>query len=233
MIHYACQSFSQGRHSPRVASISVRNLANGATISFSIHQELELSSHVHARELNSLERRMLDKFFQFLAEHKGMTFLHWNMRDVKFGFAAIEHRHRLLGGTPYVLPDHQKVDLSIMMTALFGTNYLPRPHFENLARANRLSLEGYLKGEDEPNIFNRGNYFAVLQSTLCKVTLLADVAQLAFDRTLRTNANWWTLNFGRIREACELFDRNPVRAWAGLLVALIGGSFALVLRFLG
>jgi hypothetical protein len=173
---------------------------------------------------------MLDKFFQFLTEHKRMTFVHWNMRDVKYGFAALEHRHSVLGGSPYLPPDHQKIDLSMMMVALFGNDYLPRPHVENLARANGLSLIGYIKGDEEPIAFNHGQYSAVLQSTLCKVTLIADIAQLTYDGTLKTNANWWTQNVGRVREACELFDRNPVQAWAGLLFAVAAGSFAFAVR---
>ena len=232
VIHYACQSFFQKQQagSPRVASIGIRNLQTGATASFSIHRELELSKQRQA--LDVLERSMLEKYFQFLAEHKGMTFVHWNMRDHKFGFAAIEHRYEVLGGNPYVLPDHQKVDLSMLLANLYGSNYLPRPHFESLARRNRLSTAGYLPGNEEPIMFASGEYFDVLQSTLCKVTLIADVAQLAFDRTLKTSANWWTLNRGNIREACELFDRNPVMAWAGLLAALGSASFSIALRFL-
>lgn len=231
VIHYACQSFSQPQHmgSPRIASIAVRNLANGATTSFSIHQELELGA-IPRQALDQPEKMMLDKFFQFLTEHKRMTFVHWNMRDVKYGFAALEHRHAVLGGSPYVLPDHQKIDLSMMMVALFGSDYVSRPHVENLARANELSLVGYIKGEEEPIAFNHGQYSAVLQSTLCKVTLIADIAQLTYDGTLKTDATWWTRNVGRVREACELFDRNPVQAWAGLLFAVAAGTFAFALR---
>ncbi len=45
VIHYACQSFSAPDYlgSPRVGAIAVRNLASGATSSFSVHQELEVA----------------------------------------------------------------------------------------------------------------------------------------------------------------------------------------------
>ena len=158
--------------------------------------------------------------------------MHWNMRDLKFGFAALEHRYEVLGGSPYILPDHHKVDLAMIIMNIYGGNYLPRPHFENLAKRNNLTLAGYIAGNQEPDAFAQGQYFAVLQSTLCKVTLIADVAQLAFDRTLRTNATRWTLNVGRLREASDLFERNPVQAWAGVLFAIASATFALVVKAL-
>jgi hypothetical protein len=135
IVHYACQSFFQSQQGPpRVASIAVRNLSSGATDSFSIHRETELWKKERQPTFDELERSMLEKFFHFIAEHKGMTFLHWNMRDHKYGFAALEHRYEVLGGSPYVLPDHHKHDLSISLMNIYGSDYLPRPHFENLAK---------------------------------------------------------------------------------------------------
>lgn len=231
VIHYACQSFSAPDYlgSPRVAAIAVRNLASGATVSFSVYQELEVSKH--QANLDQCERQMLERYFSFLEAHRGMTFLHWKMRDVKFGFAAIEHRFEVVGGKPFVLSDHQKLDLSIMLTNIYGTGYLPAPHFESIAARNNLSLADYIPGPQEPEWFRQGRYKAVLQSTLCKVALIASTAQLASDGTLRTNAGWWTLNGGRVREAVELFDRNPVRAWVGLLGAALSVGFGVVLKF--
>jgi hypothetical protein len=34
-----------------------------------------------------------------------MKYVHWNMRDVNYGFQAIEHRFRVLGGEPYIVED--------------------------------------------------------------------------------------------------------------------------------
>jgi hypothetical protein len=234
VIHYSCQSFVQPQQSgsPRIASIALRHLGNGATVSFSVHQELELHSTTRDLNIDMLERAMLEKFFQYLAENRGMTFLHWNMRDIKFGFAALEHRYMFLGGTPYMLPDDRKIDLSMLTMSIYGSNCLPPPHLENLARKNGLSLAGYIDGREEPTVFSQGEFFAVLQSTLCKVSLIANAALLAFDGTLKTRANWWTLNVGRIREACEMFNNNPVQAWAGVLIAAVAASFSLFLKLL-
>lgn len=215
VIHYACQSFNgpQEQGSPRVAAIAVRNLGTGETRSFSIHEEIELRSLTadSARErLSELEAAMLARFFRFAAENKAMRFVHWNMRDVKFGFPALEHRARVLGVEPYEVHDSQKFDLAMLLASIYGTDYAKRPHMESLARKNRLPLAGYVPGRDEPDLFERGEYFAVLRSSLAKVTLMADVVVHAHDGTLKTSAGLWTMNFGRVREAYELVAENPV-----------------------
>lgn len=235
VIHYACQSFFQPQSigSPRIASIALRNLSNGHTTSFSIHEEIELQrqnqSNIPAN-LDQLERSMLDKYFDFLREQKGMRFVHWNMRDIKFGFAALEHRYSVLGGNPYSLGQPSCYDLAMLIADIYGSDYLPRPHLEHLAKRNNITMSGYLPGEIEPEAFNRGQYFLVLQSSLCKVTIISDIAHQIYDRTLKTNATWWILNVGRLREAYELYENNPVKAWAGVVLAGITTSFAVFVK---
>ena len=103
VIHYSCESFydrPEGR-SPRITSIAVRSLNSGQTRSFSIHQVAERGRVPHGEivdRYDELERRMLDEFFDHIGGHRNMHYLHWNMRDINFGFAAIEHRYRVLGG---------------------------------------------------------------------------------------------------------------------------------------
>lgn len=233
IVHYACQSFyrAEADGSPRVASIAVRNLAGGDTEAFSIHQELELAHipHAHAPHvLDHLERQMLNRFFRYLAENKNMRFVHWNMRDVKFGFQALEHRYRVLGGDPYVLHDNQKIDLALLLGSIYGSNYCRPPVFETLARRNKLALSGFVAGADEPRLFAKGEYAAVLKSNLCKIALITDIVTLAHDAKLKTDANWWTLNEGRLREAYEFFVDNPAY---GVAMAVLTG-FGAVLKLL-
>ena len=78
----------------------------------------------------------------------------------------------------------------------------------------------------------QGQYYNVLQSVLCKVTLIADMAQLASDRALKTEATWWTLNGGQLREAYEMFWRNPVRAISSVIFGVGSAAFLLVVKLL-
>jgi len=236
VIHYACESFNeaQGYASPRITAIALRNLGTGDTSSFSIHAEVELSRRRHGdvAGLDAMEGAMLARFYDFVARNPYATFLHWNMRDEKFGFAAIAHRSGLLGVKPVAVHDSQKFDLSRAFGEIFGSNYVERPVIETLARNNGLSLSSFLSGLQEAQAFAQGQYYKVLQSVLCKVTIIAEVAQLASDRALVTDAGWWTLNGGQLREAYEMFWRNPVRAISGLVLGAGGAAFVLMMRLL-
>lgn len=236
VIHYACQSLDQAEAhgSPRIASIVVRNLGSRQTQSFSIHQELELmglAPHLAAQSMDALELAMLDRYFRFLSQAGQARLVHWRMSDVRFGFAAIEHRYRVLGGRPVAIAEHQRFDLSAMLVDAYGTEYVPSPHFEGLASRNGISLTGYIAGREEPVVFNRGEFGAVLRSTLTKVGIISTVTERMHDGTLRTDASAWALNTGRLREAVEGVLTHPVYALAAIAFAGIG-SFITALRWL-
>jgi hypothetical protein len=76
----------------------VRNFASGQTHSFSIHKCAEQSGGVAGdipQNYDKLEKMMLDEYFEFVSGQGGFSFVHWNMRDINFGFQAIEHRYKV------------------------------------------------------------------------------------------------------------------------------------------
>jgi len=233
VIHYACQSFNHGRQlqSPRVTSIVARNVGTGHTETFSLQAEAELLGlspvGVLAR-MDGLERNMLDKFFRFVAINRHARFVHWKMRNATYGFAAIEHRYSVLGGGPIGIPEMQRFDLAWLLEEIYGSDYVEAPHFETLARLNKLSLANFLSGEREAEAFSRSDYVSVQRSTTAKVGLFFDILHRAHDRTLITPAAWWVMNVGRVREAAEMFRDNPLKAFGSLVAGgLISGGFAM------
>ena len=120
VIHYSCESFydrPEGR-SPRITSIALRKLDSAQTVSFSIHQTAErrrIPFDQIEEHYDSLEKEMLKAFFNHLTGHRGMRYLHWNMRDTNYGFQAIEHRFGVLGEDPHVVDDNNKTDLSRLL----------------------------------------------------------------------------------------------------------------------
>jgi hypothetical protein len=125
VIHYSCESFYDRPNgaSPRITSIAVRKLDSGQTLSFSIHQVAEHGGVAFGEieaHYDALERQMLDAFYGHVGGYKGLKYLHWNMRDINYGFAAIEHRHRALGGTPVIIDDDKKIDLSRVLIDIYG-----------------------------------------------------------------------------------------------------------------
>jgi hypothetical protein len=48
---------------------------------------------------------MVDEFAAYVWAHAAFQWLHWNVRNANYGFPAIEHRHRVLKGTPVLVPE--------------------------------------------------------------------------------------------------------------------------------
>jgi hypothetical protein len=121
VIHYSCESFyGPNGASPRITSIAVRRLDSGQTLSFSIHQVAEqrrVAFDQIEAQYDDLERQMLEAFYAHVGGHRGMRYLHWNMRDINYGFAAIEHRFCVLNGNPIVIEDDKKIDLARLLWA--------------------------------------------------------------------------------------------------------------------
>jgi hypothetical protein len=153
-IHYSCESFynrPEGR-SPRITSIAVRKLDSGQTLSFSIHHIAEercipftdIGGHYDV-----LEREMLERFYAHVGGHKGMKYIHWNMRDINYGFAAIEHRFRVLGGDPVIIDDDKKLDLARLLIDIYGVGYADHPRLEQLLKLNNIKPLDFLTGRQE------------------------------------------------------------------------------------
>lgn len=213
IIHYSCESFyerPEGR-SPRITSIALRKLDSAQTVSFSIHQTAErrrISFDQIDQHYDDLEREMLTAFFGHLGNHRGMKYLHWNMRDVNFGFQAIGHRFQVLGGEPYVVDDDKKFDLSRLLIGIYGVSYVGHPRMEKLLEKNHIAPRDFLTGAQEAKAFEDRDFVALHQSTLRKVDVIANVAARAHDRNLKTNTTWWEMHGGRLRTALIWMAEN-------------------------
>jgi len=195
VIHYSCESFydrPEGK-TPRITSIAVRNLGSGQTDSFSIHKVAEEKT-VRFDEIDqhydALEKEMLEKFFQFVLSRQHYTWIHWNMRDVNYGFAAIEHRFRVLGGTPIQIAEDRKFDLARAMVDLYGVGYIGHPRLESLIKKNKITDRDFLAGLQESEAFNAKEFVKLHQSTLRKVDILPNIFERASNGALKTNSTW-------------------------------------------
>jgi hypothetical protein len=173
-IHYSCESFYDRTDgsSPRITSIGVRNLENGQTTSFSIHQIAEIHKadlNNMASSYNTFEKEMLDQFYRYVEAHKEYSWLHWNMRDINYGFPAIAHRYRVLGGTPIDIHDSNLFDLARILVSLLGPQYTNHPRLTTFMKMNNISDLNFLSGQEEADAFDRKEYVKLHQSTLRKI----------------------------------------------------------------
>lgn len=231
VIHYSCESFydrTDGR-SPRITSIACRNLETSQTVSFSIHQAAELagvSLDAITAQYDDLEKRMLDRYFEHIGGHRGVRYIHWNMRDINYGFAAIEHRYSVLGGKPFVIGDDRKFDLARLLIDIYGVSYIGHPRLDSLLKLNKIEPKDFMTGAEEADAFEAHNYVGLHQSTLRKVDVIANLAGRARDNHLRTNTSWWNLNGGYLRAVVDWFAENTLfkalLTIAGLISLMVG-----------
>lgn len=193
IIHYSCESFydSEGR-TPRITSIAVRYFDSAQTKSFSIHKIAEYEkvpfNKIEA-EYDSLEKIMLDEFYDFVGNHKRYSWIHLNMRDINYGFEAINHRYSVLGGTPIEIADDKKIDLGRLLIDMYGTQYIKHPRFESLCQKNHITMINFLNGKEEAIAFKNQEYVKLHQSTLRKVDNMQSIILRAHEQELKTNSN--------------------------------------------
>lgn len=229
VIHYSCESFydiPDGR-SPRVTSIAVRKMDSAQTVSFSIHKIAEIGGFSLPEidmHYDELERIMLQEFFRHLMKYQQMKYLHWNMRDSNYGFQAIEHRFRVLGGTEeeiYVVDEKNKIDLARLLVDLYGLRYVGHPRLQKLLEKNGITGLDFLTGAEEAEAFGSKKFVALHQSTLRKVDVLASIAERAHDGNLKTDTNWWGMHGGRIVWVCKWLTEHPGWGFGGAVFTII------------
>lgn len=196
IIHYSCESFydtNEGK-TPRITSIAVRYFNSAQTKSFAIHRIAEtkrIAFHEIETHYDELEKDMLKEFFLFVKKHKESSWVHWNMRDLNFGFEAIENRFTVLGGKPEIIDAKKKIDLPRSLVDIYGLSYIGHPRLEKLAEKNNMSRRDFLAGESEAKAFDNKEYVKLHQSTLKKVDIFHTILEKVAQRGLKTNSRFY------------------------------------------
>ena len=218
IIHYSCESFiTTHGMTPRVTSISVRNLESALTKSFSIHlqaqfEKLDIKSLTKTM-YDRLEKNMLEEFYSFIEKHKDHKWLHWNMRDANFGFEAIGNRYRILGGKPFEVDDDRKYDLPRILGKIYTYAYennQPNGRLLNLAARNSITIKQALPGAEEAKAFANGQYLVLHQSTLRKIDIMETIVDLVDKNLLKVNVNTRDIYGISIPGIIEMVKNNRV-----------------------
>ena len=250
VIHYSCESFDKEQQkSGRVTSIAVLNGASGETAFFSIHQladELLAAENRKRRRTSTdhfdpyadyaaLERALLESFQAYVKRHENETWMHWNMRDIVYGFQAIEHRCRVLGVEPVAIPETQMFNLAEGLTDIYGDNYMwqekPRGRLENTMKFNGITDLDFLRGDQEAEAFVNGEYVRLHRSTLRKVRVMYTIAERAWNGKLKTQGSWWERHGSTLGGVIDdVTDKPWVKLVAGILsvVGLIASVLQIV-----
>jgi DNA mismatch repair ATPase MutS len=226
VIHYSCESFydrTDGK-TPRITSIGVRNLSSGQTESFSIHKVAEQKNQLSTidKHYDDLEKEMLHEYFDFVKTHQNYYWIHWNMRDINYGFLAIEHRFKVLNGEPVTIAEDRKFDLARAIINLYGVSYIGHPRLEKLIEKNDITNTDFLAGKDEAIAFEKKEYIKLHQSTLRKVDIIANIYGRVADETLKTNSTWFQIHGVHPAVLAELMKEHWI--WSIIVfIAIISG----------
>lgn len=220
-IHYSCQSLYDDNEalSPRITSIAITHLASEQTVSFSTHsiaEELHIPRESVIEKFDLVEKKLLTDFYRFIRDRRDKFWVHWNMRNLTFGFEHLEHRYRVLGGEDAsIIPVERRLNLNDILSDRYGSDYAPHPKMKSLMELNGGIHRHFLTGDEEVKSFKNNEFIRMHNSTLAKVGFFVHVAQKMKTGKLHTTSRGWGVALDKIFE-------GRIAKSAGLIGTLIG-----------
>lgn len=194
-IHYSCESFDENVN-PRIFSIAVRNIESGEELDFCIPTYANKNKVNITENYDELEKELLNDFLLFMKKHSTSTFIHWNMRDSKFGFQAIFNRLKILQNNHIEIPEFNKIDLAKLLVENYGDSQIPhgeKGRLFELSTLNNITTKDFLLGGEEAEAIRCQNYIKARNSTLRKVTCIADIFTKIIRKELKTKKESWII----------------------------------------
>jgi hypothetical protein len=233
IIHYSSQSlYDEGVQgdglSPRITSIVVMHLSTRQTVTFATHvvaEELGIANDLVRERKDDIERAILERFFDFVRDRRTNNWVHWNMRNVVFGFEHLEHRYRLLTKKePPPIPVEVRINLNDILIERYGDEYAPHPRMLNLMLKNGERDPKFLEGKEEAEAFKRQEYIRMHSSTIAKVEFFRHVIQRVQEGKLKTYGMGLLVRVDRLLES----RWSRVAALVTNVIALVGFVLALI-----
>ncbi|WP_269219781.1 hypothetical protein [Brevundimonas vesicularis] len=232
IIHYSSQSLfdaeamgGAGALSPRITSVVARHFESGQTVSFSTHTVAEYLGiswdDVEAR-YDDIERELLTQFYDWARDRRERYWVHWNMRNVTFGFEHLEHRYRVLvKKEPPSIPVEVRINLNDALKYRYGNDYAADPRMLSLMNLNGPRLQGFLTGAEEAEAFKAKDFIRMNASTIAKVGFFSFVISSSLKGKLKTAGRGFVNFVDRILESRKNRVTAAVAAVVGLAVAVV------------
>lgn len=207
IIHYSCQSLYDDNEalSPRITSIAISHYATEQTVSFSTHsiaEELHIPRENVRDRFDEVERRLLQDFYAFVRDRRDKYWIHWNMRNLTYGFEHLEHRYRVLGGNDApVIPVERRLNLNDLLADRYGGGYAKHSKLKSLMELNGGIHRHFLSGEEEVQAFQNNEFIRMHNSTLSKVGFLHSVVRKFLMGKLRTASRGYGVAVDRLFES--------------------------------
>ncbi len=224
IIHYSSQSlYDEGLEglSPRITSIVVMHYATRQTVSFALHavaESIGVSKDGVESRYDDIEKELIGRFFNFLRDRREKYWVHWNMRNLTFGFEHLEHRYRsLCKSEPPSVPVEVQLNLNDILRQRYGSDYASDPKMKNLMLLNGDRDIRFLEGQQEAEAFLKKEFIRMHSSTICKVEFFRHVISLAINGKLRTAGKGLLVRIDRLLESRAARVIAFVAALAGII----------------
>lgn len=207
VIHCSCQSLYDDNEalSPRITSIAATHFATEQTVSFSTHsiaEELHIPRESVLERFDEVEHKLLKDFYLFIRDRRDKYWIHWNMRNLTFGFEHLEHRYRVLGGVDApVIPVERRLNLNELLSDWYGSGYAPHPKMKSLMELNGGIHRHFLTGDEEVRAFQNNEFIRMHNSTLAKVGFFYNTIRSLVRGTLRTASRGIGVTLDKIFES--------------------------------
>jgi hypothetical protein len=206
----------------------VEHYSTQQAVSFSTHaiaEEIGIAREDVIGRFDEVGRRLLDDFYDFVRDRRDSYWVHWNMRNLTYGFEHIEHRFRALGGqNAPIIPVERRINLNDMIAYHYGADYANHPKLASLMELNGGRHRDFLTGSEEVQAFQNNEFIRMHNSTLCKVGFFHKAANRMAQGRLHTNSKGWGVRLDR------LFESRFAKfvGLIGTLVTIVGGLAALL-----
>lgn len=223
IVHYSCQNLGDNNenYSPRITSIAVLHRDSSTMHSFSIHLIAEIEKikreNIH-EHYDLLEERMLCYFFKFVSSIPDAIWIHWNMSNINYGFETLYHRYKVLSDINHSkIPDSKKINLSSLISAIYGDKCVEHPRMKKLMELNDGNHKDLLTGAEEVAAFECKEYIKLHNSTMQKVYWFNHALALTLAGKLNTKNNSF------IRKVNSVLDSTTAKVlgFAAILLTII------------
>jgi hypothetical protein len=226
IVHYSCQNLNDDNAtlSPRITSIAINHYSSGQSVSFSTHsisEEMHIPRDDVLQRFDEVELELLTKFYKFIRDRRDKFWVHWNMRNLTYGFEHLEHRYRVLGGNDaYVIDVERRLNLNDLIADRYGSDYAKHTKMMTLMELNGGKHRDFLNGKEEVEAFENKEYMRMHTSTLLKVGFFSSTMGKFISGKLNTASRGFGVKLDK------LFDTRAAKG-----VGLIGTIITLIVGF--
>lgn len=227
-VHYSESSTydddDYGNISPIITSIVIKSLDGQIDKQFAIHLEADKADIPKDQIQDSyreLELRILKLYNDFVRRNLDCFWIHWDMKNIHFGFEAIKHRYEKIFESleDYCeIPSNKKKNLRTIIEGMYGDDFVSgSDSLKALMLCNSDNIEDstYLSKDNESSQFENKNFIGVIKSVDIKVEFIKKATKkLSYKKLIVSNKNNYAVFVDTVN--------HPIITFIGWLVGIIG-----------